>query len=141
VAHPLHESSIMSVRVLVADDDPVTLSLVAGTIRRLGYEVTCAEDGDALLQQVAEGGPFDVIVTDVAMPWMSGLQVATSLRTAGLPTPVLVMTALPLEPDLVARLGAGAVLLRKPFHLKDLVSALQHLVRTGVHRAAAVASV
>jgi len=130
----------MSVRVLVADDDPVTLSLVAGTITRLGYEVACAEDGDSLLQRAADDGPFDVIVTDVAMPWMSGLQVASSLRTAGLPTPVLVMTALPLEPDLVARLGAGAVLLRKPFHLKDLVCALQHLVRTSVHRAAALIS-
>jgi DNA-binding response OmpR family regulator len=124
----------MSLRVLIADDDPVTVSLVAATITRIGYEVTLADDGDSLLQKVAEDGPFEVIVTDVAMPWMSGLQVASSLRAAGLRTPILVMTALPLDPNVVRRLGDGAVLLRKPFHLKELVAAVQHLVRLSHHR-------
>lgn len=126
-------------RVLVAEDDPVTLSLVATTIRRLGFDVITAEDGDALLQAVAEDGPYDLIVTDVAMPWMSGLQVASSVRAAGLLTPVLVMTALPVQGSLIRRLGDAAVLLRKPFHVKDLVSAVDHLVRAG-HRAEAEAA-
>lgn len=109
----------------------MTLSLVATTIRRLGYDVMTADDGDSLLQAIADAGRFDLIVTDVAMPWMSGLQVASSLRTAGLPTPVLVMTALAIDAGLVRALGDSAVLLRKPFHLKHLVAAVHHLLRAG----------
>ena len=70
-------------RVLVADDDPTMLSAVCHALELIGYEVTRAEDGDEFLQRVAEFGPFDLIVTDVAMPWMTGLQVAHSVRAAG----------------------------------------------------------
>jgi DNA-binding response OmpR family regulator len=58
------------------------------------------------------------------MPWMTGLQVAHSVRVAGLATPLVVMTALPIDASLVRSLGAGAVLLRKPFRLVQLLSAI-----------------
>jgi two-component system capsular synthesis sensor histidine kinase RcsC len=119
----------MNARVLVADDDAASLGLVSDALERLGCDVTRAEDGDELLQHLAAAGPFDLVVTDISMPWMTGLQVAHSARAAGLTTPVIVMTALPIDAARVTELGAPTVLLRKPFELKQLVAAARHMLR------------
>lgn len=116
-------------RVLVADDDPTMLSVVAYALERMSYQVTRAEDGDEFLQNVAEHGPFDLIVTDVSMPWMTGLQVAHSVRAAGVETPIIVMTALSVIPPSAGLLGPNAVVLRKPFGMTRLCSAVDKLVR------------
>lgn len=120
-----------TVRALVADDDPATLEMVTAVIERLGIEVTQAATGDELLEGIAEHGPFDVIVTDISMPWMTGLQVMHSVRTAGLPCPVVVMTGLrdPKIREQVATLGTRAVLLTKPFSLLELYAALEAVTR------------
>ena len=116
-------------RVLVADDDPTMLSAVCHALELIGYEVTRAEDGDEFLQRVAEFGPFDLIVTDVAMPWMTGLQVAHSVRAAGIDTPIVVMTALAVVPNAASLLGPNALILRKPFGMDRLRSAIHQLLR------------
>jgi CheY-like chemotaxis protein len=121
--------------VLVADDDPVMLASVSQAMETLGYEVTRAEDGDEFLQHVAEHGPFTLLVTDVSMPWMTGLQVAHSVRAAGVETPVIVMTGLAISAAHVATLGQHAQLLRKPFDLRQLRAAVEQLVPTqSAHR-------
>lgn len=119
----------MALRILVADDDPTSLDLVGRAMERLGCSVYSAEDGGQLLQAIAEYGPFDLIVTDVAMPWMTGLQVAHSARTAGVMTPVIVMTASQVTPSEVELLGTNTTLLRKPFRQIDLIRAMQRLLR------------
>lgn len=119
----------MKAHVLVADDDAPTLSLVATALERAGYTVSRAEDGDELLQALADGEQFDLLVTDISMPWMTGLQVAHSVRAAGLKTPVIVMTALPIDASRVEALGSHAVLLRKPFGTKELVAAVRNLLQ------------
>jgi CheY-like chemotaxis protein len=118
----------MGLRVLIAEDDPTTLAAVAQAMGVLGYDVSRAEDGDELLQQMSEHGPFDLVVTDVSMPWMTGLQVAHSARAAGVETPIIVMTALAVIPSSVATLGPNALLLRKPFGLKRLQECVDQLV-------------
>jgi CheY-like chemotaxis protein len=120
----------MLTKVLVADDDDATVAIVAQTMERLGFSVTRAEDGDELLQHIAEHGPFDLLITDISMPWMTGLQVAHSARVAGLLTPLIVMTALPIDASAVHALGTSAVLLRKPFGIKQLVGAVSQMLRT-----------
>lgn len=119
----------MALRILVADDDPTSLDLVGRAMERLGCSVYSAEDGGQLLQAIAEYGPFDLIVTDVAMPWMTGLQVVHSARTAGVMTPVIVMTASQVTPSEVELLGTNTTLLRKPFRQIDLIRAMQRLLR------------
>jgi CheY-like chemotaxis protein len=116
--------------VLVADDDPELLSVVAESLTHLGAEVVRASTGAELIEHLAHAGPFDLIVTDIGMPWMGGLQAMHAARTAGLGTAVIVMTALrdPRIPALVKRLGANAVLLRKPFTLGELESAASKLL-------------
>jgi CheY-like chemotaxis protein len=117
-------------RVLVADDDLAMLCAVADVLERLGCDVSCAEDGADLVDRLASGGLFDLIVSDVSMPWMDGLKTLRSMWTAGLATPVIVMTALKDEriQDQVRALGPNAVLLRKPFELDELEAAVAKLI-------------
>ena len=119
-----------SARVLVADDDPLLLPTVAEALEQFGAQVTCAASGDELIEQLANEGPFDLVVTDVSMPWMSGLQAMHAVRTAGLGTSVIFMTALADEriPSQVRALGENALLLRKPFDLSQLVAAASTLL-------------
>lgn len=121
---------LQGARILVADDDRGMLECVAEALEARGAEVVRAETGAALIEQLADEGPFGLIVTDVAMPWMSGLQAIASARYAGLPTPLIVMTASadPRIADDVRALGEDVVLLRKPFGLATLLSAAERLV-------------
>jgi len=117
-------------RILVADDDLQLLDTVAEAFRRLGADVVQAESGAELIEHLASEGPFDLVVTDISMPWMSGMQAMRSVRTVGLGMPVIVMTALDDErlPAQVHALGRNAVLLRKPFELSELTSVTARLL-------------
>lgn len=114
-------------RALVADDDPDILEMVSRALSRLGLEVITASSGSDLLNRVAEQGPFDLAVIDVAMPWMSGLQVMHSARTAGMRCPVVVITALrdSRTADQVESLGAQVLRLNKPFSVGELEEAVR----------------
>jgi len=81
------------VRVLVADDDPLLLATVADALTHLGGNVTSAASGAELIEQMANEGPFDLVVTDISMPWMNGLQAMQAARTAGLGTSVIFRVA------------------------------------------------
>ena len=120
---------LSSVRVLVADDDPQLLDAVSDALTRLDADVVRASSGADLIEQLATAGPFDLVITDVSMPWMSGLQAMRATRTAGLSTAVIVMTALtdPRIPAQVKSLGANAAFLRKPFELSELEAAASAL--------------
>lgn len=117
----------MPPRVLIADDDREMLDMVSREAERFGADVVRATSGDELLQAIAEAGPFDVVVTDIAMPWMTGLQVMHSARAAGLRCPVVIMTGLrdPNIPAHVASLGSRAALIYKPFSIEQLYTALR----------------
>ena len=119
-------------RALVADDDSELLDLVCCAIKRLGIDVVCVPCGDLLLDKIANHGPFDLIVTDVQMPWMTGIQVMHSARAAGLPVPVVVMTASrdAAFPGQVRSMGLHAELLLKPFTLDALYLAIDRCLST-----------
>lgn len=123
-------------RILVADDDPDVLHDVGSALESMGHSVTRAASGAELITSLGENEPFDLIVTDISMPWMSGLQAMHSTRYAGLETPVIVMTALRDEaiPDQVKALGRDALLLRKPFGWADLEDAIDTLVPDEIGR-------
>jgi DNA-binding response OmpR family regulator len=123
-------SSTVHARVLVADDDPDLLEVVATSLTESGAEVVRATTGADLLEHLADDGPFDLIITDVAMPWMTGFQVAHSVREAGLDVPVIIMTGRddPSIPERVRSLGKRATLLRKPFDNEELGKAVASLL-------------
>jgi two-component system, OmpR family, KDP operon response regulator KdpE len=119
-----------NVRVLVADDDPLLLESVADALISLGADVIRASTGEELVEQLANEGPFDLVVTDVGMPWMSGLTAIHAARSAGISQAVIVMTAREDEgiPAQVQALGPDAVFLRKPFGLTELAAAASALL-------------
>ncbi|HUJ35648.1 MAG TPA: response regulator transcription factor [Solirubrobacteraceae bacterium] len=118
-------------RVLVVDDDPPLRRMLARTLTAEGYDVTVAADGGAALLEAERAVP-DVIVLDVAMPALDGLAVCRRLRSKGLPTPILMLTARDAVPDRVAGLEAGADdYLVKPFAIQELVARLRALTRRG----------
>lgn len=126
---------LSGVRVLVADDDVQLLDLLCEVFVRLEADVVRASSGGDLIEQLATAGPFDLVVTDINMPWMSGLQAIRSMRAAGLATPVIVMTGLsdPRVSAQVKSLGANAVFLRKPFAVRELEAAATALVGPASH--------
>jgi DNA-binding NtrC family response regulator len=120
-------------RVLIADDDAEFLQIVVTALQRLHLEVVTAICGAELLDKLANEGDFDLVITDVAMPWMTGLQVMHSVRAAGMDCPVIVMTAL-RNVDVanqVTTLGAHVQLLMKPFTTNVAEEAIRRALRLG----------
>jgi two-component system OmpR family response regulator len=116
-------------RVVIADDDPDTLELLHRALRSPTTEILEAASGAELVQRLADDGPFDLIVTDIQMPWMHGLDVLRSVRAANVQTPALVVTGASraeLE-STVTRLG-WTRLLRKPFGIASLRQAVSELL-------------
>jgi DNA-binding response OmpR family regulator len=116
-------------RVLVIEDDPRLRDVVARTLRAEGYEVATAEDGAEGYAE-ARNGAHDVIVLDVMLPTMSGLEISLRLRRQGVQTPVLMLTARDTLEDRVTGLDSGADdYLVKPFAFEELLARLRALVR------------
>jgi two-component system, OmpR family, response regulator MprA len=131
VTSPVDESAPSGDRVLVVDDDPPLRRMLARTLSAEGYAVTVAADGGAALVAAERAAP-DVIVLDVAMPAIDGLSVCRRLRSKGLPTPILMLTARDAVADRVAGLEAGADdYLVKPFAIEELIARLRALTRRG----------
>jgi FixJ family two-component response regulator len=122
--------------VYFADDEPLVRKAVAAMLRVHGCQVTSFESGEQLLAALAEGKPPGVVMTDLAMPGMSGLRLVQALRTSHPQLPLLLVTGY-TDDDLTEVFGGGAPpqLLRKPFGSSQLLAALSdvlELSRTGL---------
>jgi two-component system response regulator MprA len=118
-----------SSRVLVVDDDPDVRDSLSRALRYAGYQVITAVHGGEALDAVARS-PVDLIVLDVLMPILDGLDACRRLRERGDATPVLVLTARDAVDDRVAGLDAGADdYLVKPFALGELQARVRALLR------------
>ncbi len=115
--------------MLVVDDEPAVRESLERSLRFEGYDVTLAVDGEQALVAVAAGEP-DVIVLDVLMPRLDGLQTCRQLRARGATVPILMLTARDGVADRVVGLDAGADdYLVKPFALEELLARLRALLR------------
>ncbi|HEY0871619.1 MAG TPA: response regulator transcription factor, partial [Acidothermaceae bacterium] len=117
--------------VLLAEDDPSISEPLARALRREGYEVSVRDEGGEALRLVLAGG-IDLVVLDLGLPTMDGLEVCRRLRAEGRSVPVLVLTARVEEVDLVVGLDAGADdYVTKPFRLAELLARVRALLRRG----------
>ena len=116
--------------LLVEDEIPLARTLTRGMQER-GHQVEVAHDGHTGYR-LAKDGSYDVIVFDVMLPGISGLEACRRLRAAQVGTPILVLTARILESDETDALDMGADdYLRKPFSLDVLLARCRALTRRG----------
>jgi DNA-binding response OmpR family regulator len=114
--------------ILVVDDEPSISEVVGLYLRRAGYHVLVAHDGQAALEALEEQPP-DLVVLDLMLPKVDGLEVARRLRAVG-DTPIIMLTARREERDRIAGLEMGADdYVVKPFSPQELVSRVKAVLR------------
>ena len=117
--------------VLLAEDDPAIAVPLSRALQREGYSVQVTEDGPSALREASSGG-IDLLVLDLGLPEMDGLEVCRRLRAQGRGMPVLMLTARTDEVDFVVGLDAGADdYVAKPFRLAELMARIRALLRRG----------
>ena len=116
-------------RVLIVDDEEYLADAVAHILKKRGYDVDIAEDGELGLKY-ARDAVYDVIVLDVMLPKIDGITVVNRLRKDGLSTPVIMLSAKGELTDRVDGLDAGADdYLAKPFKTAELLARIRALTR------------
>jgi DNA-binding response OmpR family regulator len=118
-------------RVLLAEDDEAIAEPLARALRREGYDVEVRADGPGALE-AATTTEVDLVVLDLGLPGMDGLEVCRRVRADGVTAPVLILTARADEVDTVVGLDAGADdYVTKPFRLAELLARARALLRRG----------
>ena len=116
-------------RILVVEDDPAILRGLSDNLRLESYEVVTAADGAAGDRLAHEARP-DLIVLDLMLPKLSGYELCRKLRSEGLTTPILMLTARGEEADRVLGLDLGADdYVTKPFSVRELLARIRALLR------------
>ena len=116
-------------RILLIEDEKKTLQSLSQGLEETGWIVNTASEGQLGLR-LAQQSDYDVIVSDITMPGISGLEICRQLRKEGIATPILLLTALSHTDDKVTGLEAGADdYLAKPFEFKELVARIKALSR------------
>ncbi|HEY7175145.1 MAG TPA: response regulator transcription factor [Micromonosporaceae bacterium] len=119
----------MGQRILVVDDDPTVSDVVRRYLERAGYDVVLASDGPAALTAFDQHHP-DLVVLDLMLPGMDGLEVCRRLRADSEGVPIIMLTALGEESDRVLGLQYGADdYVTKPFSPRELVLRVQSVLR------------
>ncbi len=119
----------MSIRLLVVDDDPQSLDSTRRILEHAGYSVETAADGQTALEKVRSAYPPQVVVSDLRMPRMGGMEFLRALSLCGEKIPVILMTAFGRVEDAVWAMKLGAVdFLTKPFRRQALLDSIRAAV-------------
>ena len=127
----------MHTRILIIEDDPEISDLVGMHLEDQGYGVERAARGDAGFD-IAHGGNFDLVILDLMLPGMDGLEICRRLRQKDTRLPILMLTARTEEIDKVLGLELGADdYLTKPFSIRELIARVKALLRRSQDQGAA----
>jgi len=118
-------------KLLLIEDEPSVISLIQRSLSVSGYEITVAMDGKSGLQMASQHA-FDIIILDLMLPVINGMEVCRKIRSSGSATPILMLTALGTTENIVSGLDAGADdYMTKPFKLAELEARIRTLTRRG----------
>jgi DNA-binding response OmpR family regulator len=119
-------------RVLVIEDEKRLAGNIARSLREAaGYAVDCSYDGEEGLYMI-ESNPYDLVILDLMLPRMDGMQILDRVRKSENAVPVLILTARDERESVVALLNAGADdYITKPFDLGELIARVKALIRRG----------
>jgi two-component system response regulator MprA len=131
----MSQSTDKPAQILVVEDSREVLAVLERILSANGYAVRTARDGDAGLAMALDTNP-DLVILDIGLPTVSGLQVAVELRNRSFRSPVLMLTARDTVSDKVTGLDAGADdYLAKPFDYDELLARVKALLRRASLRA------
>ena len=115
--------------ILISEDDPTMLRIVKDNFEFSGFSVTTACDGERGLEEAVNGQPA-LIVLDIMLPKINGYEICRRVRKAGLDMPIIMLTAMGQEPDIVLGLNLGADdYVTKPFSVKELLARANAFLR------------
>lgn len=116
---------VKGARILVVDDDPEILELLRDALRLAGYEPEATTDGASAMARLAAGG-YDLVLSDIMMPEVSGLRLLSAAKRASPGTEVILLTGHPTpERALEAARGGAFACLVKPFRIDELLARVQ----------------
>jgi len=116
-------------RILLADDDPRVIQVVSRYLDLEGFEVESVPDGESAVEAATSGPPPDLIILDIMMPTIDGIEACRRIRAheGTSRTPILMFSALSEETEAARTAGADG-LIPKPFSLPDLADAVRTFV-------------
>ena len=129
----------MNEKILLVEDEEALRMTLTDRLLSEGYQVDCAEDGEAG-QKIALAAVHDLIILDIMLPRKTGFDVCRDVRQAGIATPILMLTARGQTVDKVVGLKLGADdYLTKPFEMMELLARIEALLRRAPKAAMAAA--
>ncbi len=121
-------------QLLLIEDEPKIAAFIQKGLNENGYELTIAYDGKLGLNMVLQG-EYELIVLDIMLPFVNGLEICKQIRLSGINTPILMLTALGTLDDKVSGLRQGADdYLVKPFHFKEFLARIEALTRRSLQQ-------
>lgn len=124
-----HDGNIPAMKLLLVEDDFDLSGVIARSLSSRGFELLCCSNGNEALA-AARKKRFDIIVLDLSLPGLDGLELLHRLRGDGNTTPVLILTARGAVGDRISGLNAGADdYLAKPFDLEEMIARIGALTR------------
>lgn len=118
-------------KLLLIEDEPSVISLIQRSLTASGHEISIAMDGESGLRMALQH-TFDIILLDLMIPVINGMEVCRKIRQTDTGTPILMLTALSTTENIVSGLDAGADdYMTKPFKLAELEARIRTLTRRG----------
>ena len=124
----------MKNKILIADDEAALLSTMAFTLKRKGYETYTFIEGRSAYEEIINSFQnnklYDLIITDIQMPGLSGMELTRKIREAGIETPVLAISGFGNKKmlDNLTKLGCNDYL-DKPFHMNEFLDRISKLIK------------
>ena len=116
-------------KILIAEDDTIMRSMMTDFLEHWDFEVTALEDGD-LAWEHWNNYSFDILITDINMPRMNGIELLKRVREQNINFPVIVMTGVPLESAKNKAIEYGATeLIYKPFKMLALLNSVNNILK------------
>ena len=113
--------------ILVIEDDPDVLAMLIKHLKHQGFDVVTAKDGMQGLKKLKAGG-YDLVITDIVMPYVSGTGLVTALKESKPHIPVIAITGYGEEPEAVAAEKNADLVLSKPVKMADLKEHISRLL-------------
>ena len=123
------EKKVQGKTILIIEDDPDVLSTLVKQLKYFGFEVITASDGMEGMRKLDAGG-YDLLITDIVMPFISGVGVVTALKEKTPHIPVIVMTGYGKEPEAAAMEQKADIVLAKPVKMSVLKDTIENLLTT-----------